>query len=917
MLQVRKLVLAVAAATAFSSGFANALGLGELAVKSSLNQPLNAEISLLEVRDLTSVEIKTHLASPEAFSKAGVDRQFFLTGLKFTPVIAANGKSIIRVTSSKPVNEPYLSFLVEVVWPSGRLLREYTLLLDPPLYKPKSVIYTTQPAVVAAPSAVRPTSSQVSQQANAQPTTAQSTAQASSARSNTAYRVRKDDNLWYIAKRVSDKASVQQAMLAIQDLNPNAFSGANINRMKSGQVLQLPTAAEINRRSRAEALAQVAQQNVEWQAARAAPKLTERQLDATSRSEVDRTPARVEQADNLRLVADMPGQAEQAADQGPATDLKTLQDQLASSQARLDSTVLEYQDLKGRVEDLNSQLDKLQHLIELKDNLLAQLQNTPDLPEPLENSDPAADTQLLDSDLEQTTPLVAETDAELMPQLEEPNLQPAAQTEAALDSVEPSQVQAQDESLIDESMLSNPMLLAAAGGGAILALLLLLMAVSRSNARKEAALDNESFNDTLPPDFSGAIALTPVETDFLTESDFSSVEKDSAFDKDFSFDQPVASPQFKQEVSDPIAEANSYISFARFTQAAEVLNNAIAQEPQRTDLRFKLLDVLAALEDQAEFASQAHAITEIGGADTELDQVKARYPQMVLAEKSVTASVDDDFADLNLDDLALDIPADLSTTAEAELDADLDNLSALMTESESADLALTEAGLDDKTVVDEFDFDLDLPELVVPAVKTTEQSLDSLTEIEDSELNLDIDTLDFNLERSEYAEKADNDDALSLDDLSLYLPETSAVETSESPEFELPDDFDFVDPAIEQPLETDFTTQLDTASAELEAFNASLDNAESDTALHEQTVDTLQAAITAETDLGELEELGRIDDDFGFLSGADEAASKLDLARAYVEMGDAQGAREILDEVLIQGTAAQQNEARELISQLG
>ncbi|MBO6226127.1 MAG: hypothetical protein J6N68_00410, partial [Shewanella sp.] len=149
MLQVRKLVLAVAAASAFSSGLSHALGLGDLSVKSSLNQPLEAEISLLEVRDLTSVEIKTQLASPEEFSKAGVDRQFFLTGLKFTPVLNANGKSVIRVTSANPVKEPYLNFLVEILWPNGRLLREYTVLLDPPLYKPQQVIYAPQPASVS------------------------------------------------------------------------------------------------------------------------------------------------------------------------------------------------------------------------------------------------------------------------------------------------------------------------------------------------------------------------------------------------------------------------------------------------------------------------------------------------------------------------------------------------------------------------------------------------------------------------------------------------------------------------------------------------------------------------------------------------------------------------------------------------
>ena len=133
MLQVRKLVLAVAAATAFTSGVANALGLGGLAVKSSLNQPLEAEISLSDVRDLSSADIKTRLASAEDFTKAGVDRQFFLTGLTFTPVVRADGKHVIRITSNKPVKEPYLNFLVEVLWPNGRLLREYTLLLDPPL----------------------------------------------------------------------------------------------------------------------------------------------------------------------------------------------------------------------------------------------------------------------------------------------------------------------------------------------------------------------------------------------------------------------------------------------------------------------------------------------------------------------------------------------------------------------------------------------------------------------------------------------------------------------------------------------------------------------------------------------------------------------------------------------------------------
>ena len=78
------------------------------------------------------------LASLEEFNRAGIDRQYFLTDLKFTPVLRPNGKSVIQVSSSKPVREPYLNFLVEVLWPNGRLLREYTLLLDPPLYSPET-----------------------------------------------------------------------------------------------------------------------------------------------------------------------------------------------------------------------------------------------------------------------------------------------------------------------------------------------------------------------------------------------------------------------------------------------------------------------------------------------------------------------------------------------------------------------------------------------------------------------------------------------------------------------------------------------------------------------------------------------------------------------------------------------------------
>ena len=973
MLQVRKLVLAVAAATAFSSSFTHALGLGDLSVKSSLNQPLEAEISLLEVRDLTSMEIRSQLASPEEFSKAGVDRQFFLSGLKFTPMIDANGKSVIRVTSSKPVKEPYLNFLVEVLWPNGRLLREYTLLLDPPLYAPQQVIYAPQPAVTTA-SSVQPATQQLRHPQPIVRTTAPSAAAPTSgALQGTEYRVQKNDTLWDIATRVGGNASVNQTMLAIQDLNPDAFLGGNINRMKNGQVLRLPSAQDISSRSRTEASAQVAQQNSSWKTERSAPALALRQLDATHRKEAGAAPAEIEKTDSLRLIADTPGQAQQAADQGSGSgaNLNALQDQLALNKERLDSIMLENDDLKGRVDDLNSQLEKLQRLIELKDNQLAQLQNAVDSPVELDVVENLADTELsadnelaqvdpelvepadvasaevieeleveqdvtleqsaeeLAEEAEQATelePVVADLDANIEAETEVAATESEAQVEpvAAVAVVQP---EAEEKSFVD-SVMDEPMLLAAAGGGAVLALLLLLMGVSRSRARKEAELYDDQLSPTYTPDQAGSTETEAktVDTDLFAATDASAQEENDPFAGDFVFEEPTAEVPFKTEESDPIAEATSYISFGRFTQAANVLNSAIEQEPERIDLRLKLVEVLADLEDHAGFSQQINEITEMGGASSQLEQIKAHYPQM-FGEQVASVSSDDSFADFDLGGLTLDTPEDATATTAAELDAELDDLSALLADSESADKT---------TVTPDFDFDLDLSKPVASAAETAEQELDSFTgefsSADKDNLALDIDSFSFDLDTPKEAEKISIDDEFSFDDLTLDLADSPSAEISE---FELPENFDSAMGAMEklEQADTDFSAQLDEVSAELDTLSASLtdevvtETAKVETELDELSFDSTDVLTAVATDatlplsdlesLGDLEDLDGIEDDFSFLSGTDETATKLDLARAYIDMGDAEGARDILDEVIAEGTATQQDEARELVARLG
>lgn len=113
------------------SALTPALGLGEITLHSALNQPLRADIALMDASGLEEGELSVSLATAEEFSRAGVERVFFLNDLKFTPVLRGN-RSLIQVTSSKPVNEPFLNFLVQLHQPNGRLLREYTVLIDPP-----------------------------------------------------------------------------------------------------------------------------------------------------------------------------------------------------------------------------------------------------------------------------------------------------------------------------------------------------------------------------------------------------------------------------------------------------------------------------------------------------------------------------------------------------------------------------------------------------------------------------------------------------------------------------------------------------------------------------------------------------------------------------------------------------------------
>ena len=906
MLRIRKLVLAMAAASALSSGMANALGLGELTLKSAQNQPLDAEIELLDVRDLTAAEVAPSLAPPEEFSKAGVAYPTYLEDLTFTPVINPNGRSVLRVTSSQPLPGTVVKFLVQVMWPQGRLLRDYSVLLD------QAKAQGQQPAAANVAPAV------------------------SSAGS---YTTKRRDTLWQIAARnTQGGGSVQQTMIAIQALNPDAFIGNNINQLKVGQVLRLPDQQQIQSIPQGEANREVAEQYAAWrEGRRLGPRA--RQLDATRRGAADAAPERNAQGDNLRLVS--PG------NQAGAGTAKAINDKLAVAQESLDTSRRDNEELKSRMSDLQSQLDKLQRLIQLKNDQLARLEAqgaegaTPPAALPGEPAQPAADAQAAPAEpVVQPAPAAVDTAPEAAP-ANEPA--PAAEQPGALDQV-----------------LGNPLLLGLIAGSAFLVLLLLLLLLARKRkAQQEAekhlrmarALAEESAPgpdlDLPPSSFDELEVASPTVT--LSPAVVAASAAAAVAAEKPTTPTPAAPVAEPAPVQDPnaelLAEVEQSLARGRLNHAADLLETAVAAQPEHDGLRLKLMEVYARQGDHSAFVEQER---KLPGNDDNIAQVnglKERYPAMLglaaagLGVAALAAELDQQY----VHDLLQDAPQD---PAAVESEADPAVQAVVEPEPEAAsdpepevarepviEPAADEAGeasvLDDNDFDSAFDLslgdDLPLDDTLEPPV-LDEAALAELQEDAEpvapaAESPTDADDDFETLLAQAHAEPQNVDD---LADFDLDIAEPTAADAVDEPpvdvaaelaafdaipefdpisELELPEDFDLsLSLDDESPAAKSFASELNDVNAELDKLSQSLESP------------SLEPHFTAADAAQEPEPLDDLD--FDFFSGSDEVATKLDLARAYIDMGDHQGARDILDEVVKDGDDTQRQEAEDMLSRL-
>ena len=321
-------VTLTAALLALTGRMTWAIGLGDIATQSFVNGPLNATIEVLRPDGLSEVEVIPSLASIDDFDRLGLDRHYSLSRLLFEPDFSDPSRPIIRITTQEPVVEPYLSFLLELKWPEGRILREYTVFLDLP-----------------------PRAEQRAPQRGTQRPSAQGIGEVGS----TQYRIAPNDTLGAIAQAFKPTGiSTDQMMLAIKSANPESFVRNNINGIRAGVMIDIPTDLTQVPSARAAAL-EVASEWEQWRAPRS------KGLRIVADNELFDPTVVATTLDEDREIADLESPAQRpSASPGDRADGRTASNELAAIEARLTL--------------LSSQLQDIQAVVNTKDQEIARLE---------------------------------------------------------------------------------------------------------------------------------------------------------------------------------------------------------------------------------------------------------------------------------------------------------------------------------------------------------------------------------------------------------------------------------------------------------------------------------------------------------------------------------------------------------------
>lgn len=932
----------------------HALGLGEIELRSALNQPFAADIPLALDPSDDPAAVQVRLAPPETFARFGLDRPAFLADLRFA-VDAGAGSPVIRVASGRPVSEPFVSILLEVTWPKGRLLREYTVLLDPPAFAAPAAPPVAAPAAAPAPRVVERAPAPAPAAATPPPV-------APAGDDGSTYGpVQPNETLWVIASRVRPDASVtvNQAMLALFRANPEAFAG-NINRLRAGAILRVPAAGEMAAIEGADA--EVRQQMASWRAG-------------------------------------LPAVADGAAEPGARLQLVPPAESAGTTPADA-----------GRAARLESELREARRLLEVRNRELQALQQqlgkapvteAPAAPPP---ADVAEEPETAVERLPGEAPIEA---APAAPVAEAPA---AADGERARRPQRARPAPAEAEGGLLDSLLATVLNVWFLGAAGIVLLGALFLARRRTAEEAPASRYGSDLRD-------GPVAVRPAadaagrdDDTFIVEETGrtqavsalrgAAAETESPLERTISTEGGVELDQ-----ADVIAEADFHMAYGLYDQAADLLTRALRDAPGRRDLRLKLLEVYFIWENKAAFLKEARAFRDAapGRDDADWNKVLIMGKQLCPGEDLFAGAPLDAGLDINVGDVGdatsidiglgsmgdddglgvdLDLTAARAGPAASDLldfdfgdDAPADATQRSRTGATGASTMETptvEARYDSPTMEtptvesaalggdDGLDFDIgsDAPTTETPTLQTEGGNTLETPTLESAAPGWSAGATGI---RRGLDSGADQTEEINLEDLGLDLTGLDeaagdlAATGTQVPEFDLSDATG--ESSVSLPgLDVDSTAELrgiggdggaddgevidlgdlggEDGTLDLPAISGALDRQAGATPLDDTAEQPRAGVIDLSTESGELagldfeigEEAAAEVEPTASLVGArgrgpegptmTEVGTKLDLARAYIDMGDPDGARSILNEVLEEGDPGQRQEARQLLDDI-
>jgi pilus assembly protein FimV len=869
-----------------------ALGLGKLTLQSGLGQPLSAQIELTSAQKEELDSLRARIADSSVYRDNNVQYPSSLARARVTLEQAPNGVPYLRVTSAQAVNDPYLDMIVEISWATGRVVRDYTFLLDPPGTETQAV--EPAPAIAAQATPGRAPRSR---------RTAEAAPKANLGGDN--YTVQRGDTLSKIAQEYKpENVSLEQMLVALFRNNENAFDNKNMNRLRTGQIVTIPPADQLASVTQSEAAQVVKVQAADWRAYR--------DRVAAAAPSTDATPSRQSAGGKIgtaveeQTSAAQPGkdqlQVSREAGKGAGTGAARAEDAAAKDRA--------LREANARVAELEKTVKDLQKAAELKNQTLAELQSradaakgkAPEAPQIATAPTPITPVPVTPAPVPPASitpvpvtpaPAVATAPEAKAPETKAPEA-PAAATQAPEAKVEtpppapkveptpppikapPKKAPAPEPSFIDELFGNTPTW--AVGGGALVVLAGIagIIAARRRKTTK--------FEDSI-------ISGTDIKTNTVFGSTGGGVVNtgDNSLASDFSRD---GLGSIDTDEVDPIAEAEVYLAYGRDAQAEEILKDALKKDSQRQEIYLKLLEIHAQHNKPSAFETVASELYSVSGGQGEVWQ-KA----MALGRQLDPSN-----------------PLFAEAGAPAVAAADAVPAPAVPAASDTQVFATPPERTPEPSSAPSLDFSLDEDISLSPTSGATEPKTPAAIlagaeqEVAKSSRPFTEPTTAATIAAGAAAAAALAKDA--GDKAAGTLRDALAFEPESVPKFDL--DFQLDEPpktapAPARPASAPKPPVPEPALAVAGAGAPAPQLARPAAAIE---LDKLDLAFDPARSTFE-------DPTPSVLDGQwHDAATKLDLAKAYQEMGDVEGAREILQEVLHEGDDQQKAEAQALMSKL-